>query len=65
MHEDIVGRQQFNEIPPRVEYELTEKGQSVVPILQTICHWSIAYHREDNENTLSKCKKCNYHTPLK
>ena len=31
--DDIVKREQFNEIPPRVEYCLTEKGHSVVPIL--------------------------------
>lgn len=35
--DEIIRRQQFNEIPPRVEYELTQKGQSVLPILQTIC----------------------------
>ncbi len=56
----IVNRQQFDEIPPRVEYCLTEKGISVVPILQTICKWSGAYHKEDNENTLLQCQKCDY-----
>ena len=65
MVDDIVRRQQFNEIPPRVEYKLTAKGQSVVPILQTICQWSGMYHREENENTLSQCQKCDYHTPRK
>lgn len=65
MVDDIVRRQQFNEIPPRVEYKLTAKGQSVVPILQTICQWSGMYHREENENTLSQCQKCDYHTPNK
>lgn len=49
--DDIVHKEQFNEIPPRVEYCLTDKGHSVVPILQTICKWSGAYHKEDNENT--------------
>ena len=44
--DDIVKRQQFDEIPPRVEYCLTDKGLSVVPILQTICKWSGAYHKE-------------------
>ena len=58
--DDIVKRQQFDEIPPRVEYCLTDKGLSVVPILQTICKWSGAYHKEDNENTLLQCQKCDY-----
>lgn len=63
--DEIIRRQQFNEIPPRGEYELIPKGQSVLPILQTICQWPGAYHREDNENTLSQCQKCDYHTPNK
>lgn len=58
----IIKRQQFDEIPPRVEYCLSEKGISVVPILQTICKWSGAYHKEDNENALLQCQKCDYNT---
>ena len=49
--DQIVERKQYNEIPPHVEYFLTQKGISVVPILQSICQWSGAYHKEDNENT--------------
>lgn len=63
--DDIVKRRQFNEIPPRVEYSLTDKGLSVVPILQTICKWSGAYHKEDNENTLPQCQKCDYNGSVK
>lgn len=33
----IVERRSYDEILPRVEYTLTEKGPSVVPILQSIC----------------------------
>ncbi len=60
--DDIVDRRQYDEIPPRVEYALTEKGMSVVPILRSICKWSGAYHREDNEHTLSQCQKCDYNS---
>ena len=60
----IVKRQQFDEIPPRVEYCLSEKGISVVPILQTICKWSGAYHKEDNKNTLLQCQKCDYNSSV-
>ena len=56
----IVQRRQFDEIPPRVEYCLSDKGKSVVPILQSICRWSGAYHREDSEHILSQCQKCDY-----
>ena len=57
---DIVKRTSFDEIPPHVEYSLTKKGLSVVPILQSICRWAGAYHREENENTLMQCQKCDY-----
>ena len=40
----MVLRTSYDEIPPRVEYQLTEKGTSVVPILQQICQWAGAYH---------------------
>lgn len=59
---NIIERKQYNEIPPRVEYSLTEKGLSVVPILQSICKWSGAFHKESNENTLAQCQKCNYNS---
>ncbi len=58
--DNIVERHSYDEIPPRVEYSLTEKGKSVVPILQSICKWSGAYHKEDNENSLLQCQKCDY-----
>lgn len=58
--DDIVNRKAYDEIPPRVEYSLTEKGKSVVPILQSICKWSGVFYREDNEHTMTQCQKCDY-----
>ena len=58
--DNILLRKSYDEIPPRVEYCLYEKGVSVVPILQSICRWYGAYHREDTENTLVQCQKCDY-----
>lgn len=63
--DEIVERKQFDEIPPRVEYSLSKKGRSVVPILQSICKWSGAYHNDDNKNLLPQCKKCDYKFSLK
>ena len=37
---DIVIRKSYDEIPPRVEYTLSEKGMSVVSILHSVCKWS-------------------------
>ncbi len=57
----IVDRKAYDEIPPKVEYSLTEKGYSVVPILQSICQWSDIFYKNDSENTMSQCQKCDYH----
>lgn len=56
----IISRKAYPEIPPRVEYSLTGKGQSVIPILQSICHWSGAYHKDGNEHTMAQCQRCDY-----
>ena len=58
--DEIIRRKQFDEIPPRVEYCLTEKGGSVVPILRSICQWAGFYRNEDSELSLPQCKKCDY-----
>lgn len=43
----IVNRQQFNEIPPRVEYSLTPSGKELVPLIEAIVAWG-----EKNIHTL-------------
>lgn len=35
----IVSREQFNEIPPHVEYSLTEKGRKLTPVFMEIARW--------------------------
>lgn len=54
----LVNRKQYNEIPPRVEYALTEKGKSVLPILQSICHWSRQQTKDELDRKLPPCKTC-------
>lgn len=39
----LVERRQFRELPPRVEYALTEKGWAARPILVALIQWSGAY----------------------
>jgi DNA-binding HxlR family transcriptional regulator len=38
----LVVREQFNEIPPRVEYSLTERGKSLSPVLNEMENWGLA-----------------------
>lgn len=42
---EIVVRKSYDEVPPRVEYSLSEKGDSVVPIIQSICKWSGIFYK--------------------
>ncbi len=35
-HEGIISRQTFAEVPPKVEYTLTEKGQDLVSLIETM-----------------------------
>jgi DNA-binding HxlR family transcriptional regulator len=37
----IVQRKVYAEVPPRVEYSLTEHGQSLQPILQAMLQWGL------------------------
>lgn len=45
----MVHRQVYAEVPPRVEYSLTERGRSVVPILEQMCRWGKTYLAEGAE----------------
>lgn len=60
INDGLVARKQYDEIPPRVEYCLTDKGLSVVPILQSICKWAGISKRENSENIMIQCQKCDY-----
>lgn len=60
MADDIVVRRQYEEIPPRVEYCLSEKGHSVNPLLHSICEWSEAYHKEQDGYAFVQCSDCKY-----
>ena len=39
----LVHRQEYPQIPPKVEYSLTEKGKSLIPILDQLCTWGEAH----------------------
>lgn len=35
----LVHREEYPQIPPKVEYSLTERGKSLIPILRSMCEW--------------------------
>lgn len=56
----IVDRKSYDEIPLRVEYSLTDKGKSVVPILQSICQWADIFYKNEGEIEMTQCQRCDY-----
>ncbi|RNC67775.1 MAG: transcriptional regulator [Desulfuromonadales bacterium] len=39
----LVHREVYAQVPPKVEYSLTEKGKSIFPILEQMCEWGRMY----------------------
>ncbi len=61
IQDGIINRRSYDEIPPRVEYCLTQKGETIVPILQSICQWAGVFYKEDSANEMTQCQKCDHH----
>ncbi len=36
---NLVHREQYNEVPPKVEYSLTNEGKTLIPILDLMYQW--------------------------
>ncbi|NYB51763.1 MAG: winged helix-turn-helix transcriptional regulator [Methanobacteriaceae archaeon] len=43
----IINRKVYPQVPPKVEYSLTPKGESVLPILDSLCEWGKKYCDSD------------------
>ena len=51
--DNLITRTIYPEIPPRVEYQLTEMGDSLMPHIQTLIDWAL----ENNQAILSSRKE--------
>lgn len=43
--DNLISRTAYNEVPPRVEYALTELGESVIPIFTAMKEWGIQFEK--------------------
>ena len=43
--DDLIRRVVYPQIPPRVEYSLTDRGHSLVEVLDKLCDWGIENKR--------------------
>ena len=47
----LISREQFNEIPPHVEYSLTDMGRDLLPVFYAIMNWGFQHEQELYEGT--------------
>ncbi|RSL31468.1 HxlR family transcriptional regulator [Salibacterium salarium] len=50
----LIHREVYPEVPPRVEYSLTELGESLMPIIQSMYHWGQENMKHFTEESLSE-----------
>lgn len=41
--DDLIIRKEYPQIPPKVEYSLSQKGESFIPILHSLCQWGLKH----------------------
>ncbi len=56
----LLERLAYKEIPPRVEYKLSEKGLAFLPILENIKEWNIKYEVAPISAETDKKSRVNY-----
>jgi len=49
VEDGIVSRTVFPEVPPRVEYALTEEGKTLIPVIEALASWGRQKASEEGE----------------
>ena len=50
VEDGLVARTAYAEVPPRVEYEMTELGRTLLPLVMALADWAMANHERINAN---------------
>ena len=53
----VIQRTVYPEVPPRVEYAMTDFGRTLIPILQALCTWGAEYLGVENGSPGCQAKK--------
>ena len=41
--DDLIVRHEYPQVPPKVEYKLSNRGKSLMPILHELCKWGVLH----------------------
>ncbi len=54
-HSKMVHREVYKEVPPKVEYSLTDIGRSFIPVMTGIAEWGVGYVKELSNCDMNIC----------
>jgi DNA-binding HxlR family transcriptional regulator len=64
--DNLINRKVYGEVPPKVEYSLTEIGISFIPVMTQIMEWGVSYIKKTSTCNVDiciankfPCSKCN------
>ncbi len=44
LHKDgVINRKVYPQVPPKVEYSITEHGKTLKPVIHAMCQWGLAH----------------------
>lgn len=62
VEEDIVTKILYNEKPPRAEYQLTEQGQQLAAVVDSLFHWGVQWRGWGDAPELRSLRELMIHT---
>ena len=48
--DSLIIRKEYPQIPPKVEYRLSEHGNSLIPLLDIMCSWGNAHQKQQTSD---------------
>lgn len=56
----LIHREVYKEVPPKVEYSITEIGKSFIPVMKNIMEWGVSYIKETTSCDMEMCVENNF-----
>lgn len=51
----LISRKVYPQVPPKVEYRLTETGEELIPFIEYLFHWGCKQLERDSSALLKEC----------